>query len=187
MQIFWTANNLIENCTPGSKVPQLAVSSTPEEWAKSGRSLFRSKRYFQAIHCFERAGMPREMAIAEAYLLRETARALPGGSKILDVARATAFSRAAVAFIACAEAATDEKTTYYRRAGECYVQAGQNFEAGHAFLNSKDYTDSARHYRKAQHFDEAVDVVQRHEVDASFKETLIDVARLYYITSGALK
>jgi hypothetical protein len=129
--------------------------------------------------------MPQEMAISEAYLLRENARAMPGGSKTLDAARVAAYSEAAIAFKRCAEAADKEKTTYYRRAGECFARANQDIEAAQAFLASTDYTLSARHYRKADHFDEAVDVVRNYNVEASVAETLIDVAKLYYITSGA--
>jgi hypothetical protein len=38
---------------------------------------------------------------------------------------------------------------------------------------------------QASCFDEAVEIVQAHEVEPEFAATLIDVAKLYYITSGA--
>jgi tetratricopeptide (TPR) repeat protein len=167
-------------------VPRLAVSSTAEEWAKSGRTLFRSKRYYQAMHCFERAEMPRETAIAHAYLLRDTARNLLGGSKTQASERAQAFADAADAFVQCAKREqSEERATYFRVAGECFAQANEHLKAGQAFYEASEYTLSARQYRKGDHFDEAVEVVQNHDVDPAFAATLVDVAKFYYITSGA--
>ncbi|KAG0691662.1 hypothetical protein DFH29DRAFT_1015643 [Suillus ampliporus] len=45
MHIFWTSQNQVQNCTPGTDVPHLAVSSTPKEWETFGRSLFSHKQY----------------------------------------------------------------------------------------------------------------------------------------------
>jgi hypothetical protein len=67
-QVFWKARNEIQCCTPGSDVPRLAVSSTPQEWEKTGRTLFTNKRYIQAMHCFERAGLDREAACRSCLL-----------------------------------------------------------------------------------------------------------------------
>jgi tetratricopeptide (TPR) repeat protein len=165
-QTLWSSQDLIRICTPGMEVPRLAVSSTVEEWEKSGnadlltrgafaqlclrpgRTLFRSKRYLQAMHCFDRAGLPREMAVAEAYLHRENARTLTGGTKQLEGERARAFVVAADEFVRCAQEAVNEKQAYYRAAGECYAQANQHKAAGKAFLDATEYTLSARHYRK---------------------------------------
>jgi tetratricopeptide (TPR) repeat protein len=160
------------------------VSSTAEEWEKSGRELFRSKRYFQAMHCFERAGMSREMAVADAYLKRENARLMPAGTKAQDAARASAFVEAAACFVECAKVGGEK--AYYRLAGECYARADRDLEAGSAYKAAELYDHSARHYRKGEYFDEAVSVIQNHQVDPLFKEKLIDVAKFYYINSGAL-
>jgi tetratricopeptide (TPR) repeat protein len=166
-QTLWSSQDLIRICTPGMEVPRLAVSSTAEEWEKSGnvglgeqdvlalkpcwrlgRTLFRSKRYLQAMHCFDRAGLRRETAVAQAYLHREHARNLSGGTKQLDIERARAFIVAADAFSHCADEAITEKKAYYRAAGECYAQASQHKSAGKAFLEAAEYTLSARQYRK---------------------------------------
>jgi tetratricopeptide (TPR) repeat protein len=166
-------------------VPRLAVSSTAKEWARSGRALFRSKRYYQAMHCFERAEMPRETAIAHAYLLRDTARNLLGGSKMQASERAQAFANAADVFVRCAEREqSEERATYFRVAGECFALANEHLKAGKAFYEASEYTLSARQYRKGDHFDEAIEVAQNHDVDPAFATTLVDVAKLYYITSG---
>ncbi|KAG1718561.1 hypothetical protein EDB19DRAFT_1837892 [Suillus lakei] len=61
MREFWESDNLIRTCARGTDVPPLAVFSTQEEWASSGRSMFLHKRYSQAIHCFQRAGLCREV------------------------------------------------------------------------------------------------------------------------------
>jgi hypothetical protein len=128
--------------------------------------------------------MPREMAISQAYLLRETAREMPSGSKAQDAERATAYSHAGDAFVKCAyrESGID-RLTYHRLAGECYAIAKDNYKAGQAFFSASEYTQSARYYRKGEHFDEAVKVVQKHNVEPKFAATLIDTAKFYYITS----
>src|ERR1700691_6117195 len=107
--MFWTTKNLVQNCTPGTDVPRLAVSSTPEEWADFGKSLFQHQRYVQAMHCFERAGMHREVAVANAYRLRDQARIIPSAHD----QREDAYIVAAEAFIECAVTATKEKRAYY--------------------------------------------------------------------------
>jgi hypothetical protein len=77
-QTFWKSQNLISTCARDTDVSPLAVSSAPEEWASSGRSLFLHKRYLQAIYCFKRANLHREVKVCEAYLLREAARSNVG-------------------------------------------------------------------------------------------------------------
>jgi outer membrane protein assembly factor BamD (BamD/ComL family) len=129
--------------------------------------------------------MPREMAISNAYLLRETARNVLGGSKTQGSERALAFASAADAFVQCAENEKgEEQATYFRVAAECYAKAEDHLKAGQAFYAASEYTLSARHYRKGNYFDEAVSVVQKHPVEATFATTLIDIAKFYYITSG---
>lgn len=64
MRLLWTSKDQVHNCTPGTDVPHLAVSSTPDEWADQGHTLFRNKRYFQAMHCYERAFLSKEAQIS---------------------------------------------------------------------------------------------------------------------------
>jgi hypothetical protein len=137
------------------------------------------------MHCYERASMPREMAIAHSYLMRETARNMSGGSKLQESERAQAFAQAADAFYKCAENEKGEdQKTYFRIAGKCYAEANENFNAGTSFYAASEYTHSARYYRKGDFFDEAVKVVQSHAVEPAYATTLIDIAKLYYIASG---
>jgi tetratricopeptide (TPR) repeat protein len=181
MRVFWTSRNQIQNCTPGTDVPHLAVSSTPEEWASFGRSLFSHKRYSQAIHCFERANLHREVKVCEAYRLREVARSSVGVALLSNQKRA--FNVAADAFTDCGEAATgNQKLQYYRNSADCYVRAGDDFKAAEAYLNAQEFEQAAKRYRKAGRFDKTLHVLDDHNVNIpeETKEDLWTVCRLYY-------
>ncbi|KAI6011658.1 hypothetical protein BKA83DRAFT_4482953 [Pisolithus microcarpus] len=181
MRIFWTSRSLIQICTPETDVPRLAVSSTPEEWAESGRSLFHHKRYTQAMHCFGRADMPREVRIAEAYHFRELARATIGIALLTEQRRA--FAKAADAFVTCgSEASGRQKLQYYRTAAECYIRAANDRKAADAYLNAEEYELAAKRYRKAGKFDKTVDVLKSHseKMSRDCADELFTVCRLYY-------
>ncbi|KAF4623894.1 hypothetical protein D9613_001576 [Agrocybe pediades] len=191
MRQFWTARNEIQNCTPGTDVPRLAVSSSPEEWEKSGRALFQNKRYFQAMHCFERAGLKRETDVSHAYYLREQARSMPStGTKESIVNRRAAFVTAAEAFLQRAIGSNaKEAKAYLRTAGDCYEHAQEDQKAAEAYARAEEYNSAAKLYRKCARFDEAVAIVldHRQDVDHDIAENIIDVARLYYFKSGELE
>lgn len=132
-QRVWTSRNLVQICTPNTDVPHLAVSSTREEWAEQAKSLFKAKRYLQARHCFQRAEQPHKAGVADAYYLRDCARAkVVSASKRLQDERSDAYMAAARAFVQCAMVETSgsnerERSGYYRRAGECYEEAGKHY------------------------------------------------------------
>ncbi|KIN94542.1 hypothetical protein M404DRAFT_380086 [Pisolithus tinctorius Marx 270] len=181
MRIFWTSRSQIQNCSPGTDAPHLAVSSTPEEWAESGRLLFHHKRYTQAMHCFGRAEMPREMRITEAYHFRELARATVGVA--LASEQRQAFAKAADAFDKCgSEAPGRQKLQYYHTAAECYVRAADDRKAADAYLNAEVYELAAKHYRKAGIFDKTVDVLESYskKISPDCADELLTVCRLYY-------
>ena len=182
-QIVWTHKDQIQNCTPGTDVPRLAMSSTAEDWAKTALSLFNNRRYMQAMHCYERAGLAREKAVAYAYYLREVARST-SVTRGDTTAQAVAFIAAAEAFIASAKDAVMETKAYYRIAAECYVHAGDDHKAARAYVAATEYTLAAQHYRKAGMFDEAVDLISRHGdcIDGPTLESVRNVARLFYFT-----
>ncbi|KAH8984681.1 hypothetical protein EDB92DRAFT_1885663 [Lactarius akahatsu] len=171
MRIYWASNDLFQNCTPGADVPQLAVSSSPEEWAKMARTLFSHKRYFQAMHSYERAGMLREKAIAHAYHLREQARGIPF----------LASARDAIIF--------RERSEYYRIAAEAFLVLEDHAQAAQAFEKASKFTEAAQNYRRAGMFDATVSVIQNHgdAMDSSVASQLTDVARYYYLQRGDLK
>ncbi|KAG2132369.1 hypothetical protein DEU56DRAFT_859536 [Suillus clintonianus] len=181
MRIFWTSRNQVHNCTPLTDVPHLAVSSTPEEWATFGRSLFSHKRYSQAIHCFERANLPREVKVCEAYQLREVARSSVGVALLSDQKRA--FNVAADAFTACGAAASvNQKLQYYRNSADCYVRGGEDLKAADAYLNAQEFEQAAKRYRKVGRFDKTLHVLDDHGVNIPNEtaEELRTVCRLFY-------
>ncbi|KAI6137065.1 hypothetical protein F5141DRAFT_66436 [Pisolithus sp. B1] len=181
MKLFWTSRSQIQNHTPDSGVPQLAVSSTPEEWAESGHSLFQHKRYIQAMHCFERADMPCAVRIAEAYHFRELARATIGVCLLSEQQRA--FAKAANAFVTCGgEAPGREKLQYYRTAAECYIRAADDRKAADAYRVAEEYEVAAKRYYKAGIFNKTVDVLTSHSKKMSHdcSDELLTVCRLYY-------
>ncbi|OSX68101.1 hypothetical protein POSPLADRAFT_1128861 [Postia placenta MAD-698-R-SB12] len=189
MRILWTMKDQIQNCTPGSDVPQLAMSSTPEEWAKTALALFNNRRYSQAMHCYERASMPREKAVAHAYFLREQARSTSVNAQEHGSYREAAFRTAADAFYECAESAVIEKKSYFRISAECYSLSGDDGLAAAAYVRASEYTLAAQHYRKGAMFDEAVDLIRSHRdvVDTTIAESIIDVSRLEYLRERKLK
>ena len=191
-QTLWTSRNQIQNCTPGTDVPRLAVSSSPEEWEKSGKTLFQNKRYLQAMHCFERAGLNREAVVSNTYYLRERARSTPThGSKRSSSLREKAFAIAADAFLSCVVSAitVKEKKAYLRGAADCFENALDDFKAAHAYAQAEEFTTAAKLYRKCAKFDEAVKIVTNHRpfIELEVAENIIDVARLFYFKSGELE
>ncbi|KIK41852.1 hypothetical protein CY34DRAFT_84670 [Suillus luteus UH-Slu-Lm8-n1] len=181
MRIFWESQNLIRTCARGTDVSPLAVTSTPEEWASSGRSLFLHKRYTQAIHCFKRADRHREVKVCEAYLLRKAARSSVGVA-LLNVQQ-MAFNTAADAFADCGAAATGkERRQYYLTSADCYGRGGQDLKAAHTYLKAEEFELAAKRYRKAGSFDRTLRVLTDHRAVISEK-TATDlqlVCRLHY-------
>ncbi|EPQ61193.1 hypothetical protein GLOTRDRAFT_135727 [Gloeophyllum trabeum ATCC 11539] len=176
MKVFWNSHDLIEIYSADMHLPQLAVASTPEEWSKSGRSLFENKRYFQAMHCFKRAGMVRETAVAHAFYLRDQARSESASR------RHGAFNEAAEAFVYVAEAAGKDATkhAYYKIAAHCYLQGDDVEKAAQAFLSAKEYTSAAQGFRQAGMFNEAVAIIQNHRIENQAYQRILHAARLYY-------
>lgn len=190
LRMFWTAYDLIKNCSAADEVPRLATSSTPEEWAATARTLFDNRRYLQARRCYERADLLRESGVAYAYYLREQARGTAKTRKTTDNARTTAFIAAAEAFL---ESATQpstrkESVAYHRNAAECFIEAGDERRAADAYLRAEEFTRSAKLYRKAGSFDEAVHVVQtyRQKIAEDDAEAILDVAKLHYVKGNLL-
>ncbi|THH32624.1 hypothetical protein EUX98_g1581 [Antrodiella citrinella] len=190
MRAVWDAKEQVHNCSPGDNVPQLATTSTPEEWAQTARALFDNRRYMQAVHSYERAGLLREKGVSYAYFLREQARAKLVTTRLQpsDASRNEAYLAAAEAFLSSAKVAPTEKLAYYRIAAECFSEGGEDGRAAEAYLSASEYTRSAQHYRKAGMFDEAVDVVQKHSEDipSPSAEKIIDVAKIHYFTKNKL-
>ncbi|KAG0703070.1 hypothetical protein DFH29DRAFT_918710 [Suillus ampliporus] len=188
MRIFWTSRNQVQNCTPGTDVPHLAVSSTPKEWETFGRSLFSHKRYSQAMHCFERAGLRPEVKVCEAYQLREVARSSAGVASLNDQKRA--FIVAADAFNDCgATAMGNQRLQYYRNSADCYVRGGEDFKAAEAYLKAQEFEQAAKRYRKAGRFDKTLHVLDDHGaiIPEETAAELRTVCRLFYCSRNNIQ
>ncbi|KAJ7671947.1 hypothetical protein B0H17DRAFT_1208872 [Mycena rosella] len=188
MRILWTSKDQVQNCTPGTDTPRLAISSTVSEWEEQGRKLFANKRYRQSKHCFERALLPRQTAMAGAYHLRQEARKSPGGSSRRAIeARKAAFFEAAAAFVDCAK--EDKTLAYFRIAAECFEDAGDDLQAAQSYRDAEEYTRSTELYRKLGNFDEAVAIVKTHKarIRPEVVTSVTSVARLYYFKEQKLE
>jgi hypothetical protein len=140
------------------------------------------------MHSYERAGMPREKAIAHAYHLREQARGITVRNRPGDNERRSAYSKVAEAFLASAQEATisRERSEYYRIAAEAFLVLEDHAQAAKAFENASKFTEAAQHYRQAGMFDETVSVIKNHgdALDPTVADKLTDVARYYYLQKG---
>ncbi|KAH6917673.1 hypothetical protein BKA70DRAFT_1178689 [Coprinopsis sp. MPI-PUGE-AT-0042] len=197
MKTLWTSKDSIQNCKPGSDVPQLAVSSSPEEWEKTARTLFTNRRYLQAMHAFQRAGLDREVKIAHTHYLREEARAIHATNKESMAEKQAAFVLAAESFLDCATTSRGkERRVFYHNAADCFERAAQIFDtadeaarAAAAYEIAEEYNDAVRLYRKHDKFDEAVNIVTSHrdKVKPDLVQNVVDVARLFYFKGKELK
>lgn len=139
---------------------------------------------------FQRAGLRQEKLVALAFLLREQANALPLDQRGAVAARLAAFVKAADAFIAAVPGAVaQEKIAYHRNAGECYENGRELGKAGRAYLDAEQFELSAKAFRKAGMFDEAVDVVHQHgnRMDQDVARSILDVARIQFLRQNRVK
>ncbi|KIY43108.1 hypothetical protein FISHEDRAFT_54171, partial [Fistulina hepatica ATCC 64428] len=192
MRLLWTSRNQIQNYNPGTDVPHLAVSSSAEEWAGQGKILFQNKHYFQAKMCFERAKMQDEIAIANAYHLREEARAM-SSSKHGKIKPESAFQQAAEAFHECALTAKSKRSAketkaYFRNSAEAFQKAQLKLAAAEAWIEAEEYTIAAKLYREIGNFDEAVGVIKqyRKKMDETAVNSIFTVARLFYFKNNEI-
>ncbi|KAG9081885.1 hypothetical protein FRC06_005350 [Ceratobasidium sp. 370] len=166
-------------------MPQLSVSSSEADWAKSGRLLFNKRLYPQAMFCFEKAGLELERDIAAAYQARKEARLLLAKSTSAD--RQTwrnSFTKAAKDFLGCAILSKGkQQISCYLRAGECFLQAEDWKSAAEAFFEAGEFDLAAKNFRRAGCFDEAVGVVKKHndKIQKSVADEIIGIARLEFL------
>ena len=194
--MIWTSRNQVQNCTPETGVPRLAISSTSEEWKAFGHDLFKHKKYPQAMHCFARAEQPWMVSIWGAFQLREVARAKVGVAPLK--VQQDAFLTAADAFVAVARAndaphndapSVKDKLQYYRNAADCYVRAGDDCKAADAYLDAHEYDLAARRFRKAGLFAKTLEVLDKHsqKIPSGSSDELYNVCRLFYCSKRDVK
>ncbi|KAG9101942.1 hypothetical protein FS749_001473 [Ceratobasidium sp. UAMH 11750] len=185
MKTFWSKKELIALCGPEDPMPQLSVSSSEADWAKSGRLLFNKRLYPQAMFCFEKAGLELERDIAAAYQARKEARLLLAKSASAD--RQTwrnSFTKAAKDFLGCAILSKGkQQISCYLRAAECFLQAEDWKSAAEAFFEAGEFDLAAKNFRRAGCFDEAVGVVKKHKdkIQKSLADEIVGIARLEFL------
>ncbi|CAE6431349.1 unnamed protein product [Rhizoctonia solani] len=184
MKFFWQEKGLINLCGPDDPMPQLSVSSSEADWAKSGRLLFNKSLYPQAMFCFEKAGLYVERDIAGAYQARKEARLLLAKSADRQIRRA-AFKGAAKDFLGCAILSKGkQQISCYLRAAECYIQAEEWKLAAESYLSAEQFDLSARNFRRAGCFDEAVEIVKKYRDRLKSKDLvdeILGIAKLEFL------
>ncbi|PFH50711.1 hypothetical protein AMATHDRAFT_85569, partial [Amanita thiersii Skay4041] len=184
MKAYWFDRKLINICAIDEELPKLAETSTPEQWATTGRSLFDRKQYSQAKNCFRRALCPREEAMANAYALRNEAERLPSSSeKRPRLQKHRAYLNAAHAFLHCTSVAVDP-TVYFRRAGECFELGEDYLEAAQAYYKGGNFTKVVLVYRKLGMLEEAISVVIENEdkVQPEIAQNIQSTGKLFHLS-----
>ncbi|KAJ7037374.1 hypothetical protein C8F04DRAFT_1393598 [Mycena alexandri] len=187
MRMLWTSRNQVQNSTLGTDTPRFAISSTPEEWQEQGQKLFDRKQFGEAKLCYERAYMPHEATVSEAYHLHREANRMPNSLRRDISARKAAFLRAAVAFMDCAKAKPVK--VYFLRAGESFEHAGDVSQAIIAYSSAQHFGRVAELYRQLGKFDAAVSTIRNHSksINPGIIEKIKSVARLFYFKKGQLE
>ncbi|KAI6158403.1 hypothetical protein EDD17DRAFT_1763946 [Pisolithus thermaeus] len=178
MRELWSKKGLIDIAPSGTNICEYAEESTLEQWAASGNKLFNACQFQEAVRCFERANLPRQLGIAQAYGLREVA-----ASTVRTGERQKAFFDAAEAFVQCArEALPSEETRFHREAAKCYALADKAHMAAKFYIAVDDFSGAAEQYRKAGRFDEIAQILNRHteKLAASHRNTLLHLCVVHY-------
>ncbi|KAF8588487.1 hypothetical protein K439DRAFT_1335105 [Ramaria rubella] len=190
MRMFWESQQLIQLCRPNDPLPKLAVKSTPEQWAQQGHALFKSKHFKHAMLCFERAVLPFERSVAEAYLLRELALRLSLQHGHKD-ATANACLKAAESFLVCVNLSLSEvrRTRYLALAADLYSLGNHVVEAAKTYLSAQRFTQAAQHFMRARLYEEAADVALYHrsQMDSKLADKCMGVVKLYLHREGHLR
>lgn len=161
----------------------------------AGRLSFLSKQrtrhdndFYQAVFCFEHAGLKLERLVAYAYLLRRTAQriALKDGQSIT---KNEAYFRAAESFVVCAGLSSlGKRLRYFELAADCFSLTGGSHAsaAATAYHCAEKFTQAAVHFKQAGMFDEVVDVIlfHRDKVDAKVAERCLSIAKLHFHREG---
>ena len=143
-----------------------------------------------------------------AYAQREKARDALRSSLPTKEAR-DLWNKVGTMFTAAADKDTITSTSkyainLYRRAAECFLEAGAYLQAGQAYEKAKEWTTAARLYRLQRHYKEALRVLKAHppasmewiapkfdRTDARLEEAeanhCLDIVRLHFVRANDLK
>jgi tetratricopeptide (TPR) repeat protein len=132
--------------------------------------------------------MPHEAAVSHVYHLREEASGMPHNNRREIAARRTAFLRVAATFLGCArnERAKNAAESYFRRAGECFEDAGDFNQAIDAYNHAKYFSRVAELYLDMEKIDQAVATVKKYDqnINPNVSQRVISVARLFNFKKG---
>ncbi|KAI6106479.1 hypothetical protein EV401DRAFT_513423 [Pisolithus croceorrhizus] len=176
---LWSKQDLIDIKLPGkADVCQYTEKSTQEEWAASGYKLFNAGQFQEAIRCFTRANLPRQVRIARACRLRHVAT-----STVKKSERRKTFHAAAEAFVQCGnEASGTQKTSFYGDAAKCFALVDNVLRAALFYKKADDFNGAAGQYRKANCFDEIVLILKCHadKIAETYKDELFHECVVHY-------
>jgi tetratricopeptide (TPR) repeat protein len=132
--------------------------------------------------------MPHEAAVSHAYHLREEASGMPHNHRREIAARRTTLLQVAATFLGCArnERAKNAAETYFRRAGECFEDAGDFKQAIDAYNHAKYFSRVAELYLDMGKIDQAVATVKNYDRDINHNvsQRVFSIARLSYFKKG---
>lgn len=145
-------------------MPYLAIMSTQQDWAETGKLLFETKQFSQASHAFAMAGLLHQKGIATAYYLREMAQHTPQSLNTASDLRHQVFLEAAEAFSLCANmtSSANAKQSYYRSSAQCYINAAEIKKAGEMYLLAGEPTEATKVFRQGEFSDEAGDDLEKY-------------------------
>ncbi|CAG8532736.1 4901_t:CDS:10 [Ambispora leptoticha] len=197
---YWERNGLVKvihSEDETNSFPTLARTSSSAEWNREGNKFFESRKYKQAIFCYEKSGNDEKLARAKAYHLRQKARASINDSDwdtvILN------FYRAADAFRECSrpiqEASCYEDINMYEKAAEIYLGGSMfehaaccylkisNFEyAGKYFEMASKYTEAVLAYKDGRYYENVLNLMQSHreKIDKKIFNRIIRLVNIHY-------
>ncbi|KAF9050293.1 hypothetical protein BJ165DRAFT_1341573 [Panaeolus papilionaceus] len=188
MKILWDKLGYITPASFQEAFKNFAVQSSKEDWIKRAKELFDQEKYALSRDAYLRGQSYRNAAVASAYYEREGAQRTPVQvSRNKLNLRSEKFTKAAEAFIRCADEADGEagRKKYHDIVAECYEEAGVLPKGVEYYLLAGNFTRAAILLRKQGLFDEVKDIMTTHgdEIEPTVLENLKDVARLYFVSS----
>jgi hypothetical protein len=109
----------------------------------------------------------------------------------MNTASRNSFKPAAEEFRRCAFSALHDSMAIrlHKKAGECFVEAGELPSAAKSYASANDFNMAARLYRKAGKFDEAVALIkpaggEPSLVDKGVGDEIIQIAQFEYVRQG---
>jgi len=147
-------------------------------------------RCYQAMFCFEHAGLRLERSIAHAHWLRRSAQriALQHGQ---GASKNEAYLRAAESFVVCAGLYSSPlgKRKHFVLAAESFLAAGKYHASAQAYTGAEKFTQAAQQFKRAGLYDEAADVILLHpgKVDPKVAEECLSIAKIHFHREGQLQ